>query len=366
MDMITYLNCKCDDTDASFELKLEEGKKASHIAGSTEEFSKSLLQSSSGSVTLECSGSWVFGGLEINSHARAIEAYAVDKAQKQTYISTGRGSLINDNVYSTVVLSPGGPRPVVKVKLKLFSREKPTEETSQAIPISIFFLKVKGRILPPEPLQQANMFAPPQQIFAPPQQMSPSYTDNTTATIHAMAMMMQSMEKRICQSFDSLNHRITSLEHQINNLQTHITCSHKASVDHRIQLLQLQNQFLVEKMQEISARQAEKQNCAATQQEKEPNELLCNVMDHAIDIFQDNLNSNYPSDVSEIPFQHVAKHTNREFQKSDCTDHDQPCSQVLSSTENTNTSIHSDTSETNSTEPILLEVTTINYDPQNI
>jgi hypothetical protein len=372
------VNCWSGDTDDnrerqpgaaggpfSFWLNLEPGKKASHIAGSDQdslintkqqEAPLQHLLATEGTpphVTIDCqqfsthdtdssSCPLLFGGLEIISQARTIEAYGTSLQGKEAYIATGRGAKVdaslasnitknneepsNDGsqiapLYNTVVLSPGGPQRVMKVKLKLLGLSKQQSDNkneeqiishtpSTSLPrASIFFLKVKGRILepigpanpvampgqtpfpssshrtlpgsfasttmPPGTMAQGNASFPgagmpmmPQFQHTPHKQASISHSNLPTTSAHnasysvatssdvhsaitAITLIAKSMESSLQQSIQKVDRRMTEIEEKVNNLQTHIQMSHQSSMQHRVQLVQLQNQYLMKEMKEM-------------------------------------------------------------------------------------------------------------------
>ena len=122
------------------------------------------------------SNGYIFGGLEIVSNSRNIEAYTTDKDGKESYLLTSRGAPLHDKKsiknnsptsqtakenklndiewHSCIIVHPNGPSEISNLKLKLLSLRSPK---FQAI-VKIF--KLKGK-LPPDQTnaQPSNLVA---------------------------------------------------------------------------------------------------------------------------------------------------------------------------------------------------------------
>jgi hypothetical protein len=107
---------------------------------------------------------FVLGGFEIVTNSRNIEVYIVsdtdDAGNKETYLTTCRGIKVvsgsgdtdgqDDKWFKALLVIPGGPRSMMKLRLKLLSVRPPSETKSL-----LQYMKLKGR-LPDVQLEQSE------------------------------------------------------------------------------------------------------------------------------------------------------------------------------------------------------------------
>mmetsp|Transcript_17496 Transcript_17496/g.25876 ORF Transcript_17496/g.25876 Transcript_17496/m.25876 type:complete len:455 (+) Transcript_17496:146-1510(+) len=89
---------------------------------------------------------FLLGGFEFVSNSRSIEVYITESDEKkETYLTTCRGVKIPDNDlhFKSLLVIPGGPRSMVRLRLKLLSAQ-PKGTTNSCI----YEMKLKGRLPP--------------------------------------------------------------------------------------------------------------------------------------------------------------------------------------------------------------------------
>ena len=107
-----------------------------------------LLSDNDGGTGTHHAFPFVFGGLEIISNSRNVEAYLIDKEGKETYLKTSRGSRQEEDeattdheLYTCVIVCPSGPQSILRLHMKLLSL-RPATCTHAAL----HSIKLKGRL----------------------------------------------------------------------------------------------------------------------------------------------------------------------------------------------------------------------------
>jgi hypothetical protein len=167
---------------------------------------------------------FVLGGFEIVTNSRNIEIYVVSDAddtgnKKETYLTTCRGIKVSsgdtddqaDKWYKALLVIPGGPRSMVKLRLKLLSVRPPRETKSL-----LHYMKLKGR-LPDVQLEQLQQ----QQADTATQSTSHNHThtqrknhpqeqqqqglsvSDISAALAGVSMMVHGTEERITRALES-------------------------------------------------------------------------------------------------------------------------------------------------------------------
>ena len=193
-----------DNTEPLY-FKQEEGKKSSFLLN-LDDGATTISKPAQIVITSVPQDKFLFGGLELVSNARNVEIYLTDQDDKEAYLTTCRGIVAGDaiaNTFKCLVVCPGGPRPVLRVRLKLLSL-KPESCTGA----SLHLIKLKGRLPPPkEPQQEATTDA----SSAMSRQAPPPPTNNTPASpaltqgdmgaaMAGVSMLVRSVESSLLQS----------------------------------------------------------------------------------------------------------------------------------------------------------------------
>lgn len=211
-------------------LTLEEGKKSSFILdcseGEDDEFGVEkpahlFLQATASSAADKSQHQaallpFVLGGFELVSNSRSIEVYVTDDDKKEEYLTTCRGIKVDTNSdlwYKVLLVVPGGPRSMTRLRLKMLSI-RPPKSTKSILQL----LKVKGRLPQIEIQQQATMPAtaaatrssiPMQQQQQQHAATSPSGAaggldaSDISAAMAGMQFMVRSTETRIVETMQS-------------------------------------------------------------------------------------------------------------------------------------------------------------------
>jgi hypothetical protein len=215
-------------TTATYPFHLEVNKKSSFLLEApTDDFgcekqAHFMVEAIATSVQQHQRVPFVLGGFEIVTNSRNIEVYVTDDAEdeKETYITTCRGIKYiegQDLWYKALLVIPGGPRSMKRLRLKLLSLRPPTATKSL-----FSFMKLKGRL--PEVQQEYqsktnlpkssaesqghnhNHAVPQQQAsnYGPAPTTQPALTaSDMSAALAGVGMMVQATEQRICQSMQS-------------------------------------------------------------------------------------------------------------------------------------------------------------------
>jgi hypothetical protein len=143
------------------------------------------------------------GGFQLVSNAKTVEIYytttstGTAKNSTEEYLTTSRGIPSQETpgsfFFKVMCVVPGGPRPILRLHLKLLSLKPPSNTESPSI-AKLVSLRLTARI----PVPQAAAVAEPQSQPPPPTlQLQPavafSNTDtasNSTAASHMLASMM--------------------------------------------------------------------------------------------------------------------------------------------------------------------------------
>lgn len=189
---------KVPDNTESLYFEQEEGKKSAFVLNLD-----SAAISTPAHVWITCfpQDTFLFGGLELVSNARNVEIYLTDQDDKEAYLTTCRGIVAGDahTVFKCLLVCPGGPRPVLRLHLKLLSL-KPASCTEARL----YLIKLKGRLPPPKQQQEATATdsssaalqqTPSQRSNAPPLTQA-----DMGAAMAGVSMLVRSVESSLLQS----------------------------------------------------------------------------------------------------------------------------------------------------------------------
>jgi hypothetical protein len=189
---------KVPDNTESLYFEQEEGKKSAFVLNLD-----SAAISTPAHVWITCfpQDTFLFGGLELVSNARNVEIYLTDQDDKEAYLTTCRGIVAGDahTVFKCLLVCPGGPRPVLRLHLKLLSL-KPASCTEARL----YLIKLKGRLPPPKQQQEATATDSSSETL----QQTPSQRSNAPpltqadmgAAMAGVSMLVRSVESSLLQS----------------------------------------------------------------------------------------------------------------------------------------------------------------------
>lgn len=249
--------------------------------------------------TISSQQPFVLGGFEFWSNSRSIEVYITESNEtKETYLTTCRGikdsSDDDDRHLKALLVIPGGPRSMVRLRLKLLSAQP--KGTTQS---HIYDMKLKGRLLlPPPPPSQAttriqqssagkqhptrpshNNNSNPQpplmkpspaffssnHKFLPPQPTMPGSPNMSASDISAglagISMMVRSTEDRLMGALKAQFLQQQQLLQQQLQQQNGMFLS-------ALQTMQTTQQQLVQKISDLEAQNASLQQLLRVQQEE--------------------------------------------------------------------------------------------------
>eukprot|EP00539_Tryblionella_compressa_P001283 CAMPEP_0178743496 /NCGR_PEP_ID=MMETSP0744-20121128/6237_1 /TAXON_ID=913974 /ORGANISM="Nitzschia punctata, Strain CCMP561" /LENGTH=668 /DNA_ID=CAMNT_0020396505 /DNA_START=121 /DNA_END=2127 /DNA_ORIENTATION=+ len=105
-------------------------------------------------------GTFFLGGFQMISTAKNVEIFLTDKDGKEGYLTTSKGIPFNKEDTSApwhkaICVVPGGPRPILRLRIKLLSLRP-----SETMTAKLKFMKITARIAePPSPTSQSNLQA---------------------------------------------------------------------------------------------------------------------------------------------------------------------------------------------------------------
>lgn len=215
----------------TFAFSPEEGKKSSFILTSTHEDATVFGIEAPAHVCIQAVSSddnqcvpFVLGGFEIVSNSRNLEIYVSDENDKETYLTTCRGIKWRpevstnapdnqqpppeDNWHKALLVIPGGPRTMTRIRFKMLSIRPPSDTKSL-----VHYVKLKGRLpvverVPsqPQPLHHVSNTSADAQFAttnaSPPQQQPLSISD-VAAALAGVSMMVHSTEERLTKVLES-------------------------------------------------------------------------------------------------------------------------------------------------------------------
>ena len=250
---------KQSNEDESLYFEQEEGKKSSFLLKLNDDANviakpaHMLLQGSH-------QDAFLFGGLEMVSNARNVEIYLTGEDGKETYVTTSRGLLAageeeDPHRFKVVVLCPGGPRPVMRVHLKLLSL-KPASCASAFL----YLMKLKGRLPPPKAHEDSaagtnhdSAKTSPAQTNNAPAAAAITQADIGQAMV-GISLLVRSVETSLLQSFQaSLDRLEKKLDARCDRIEQFMVMQQQQSLVQQQQqqerLVEMKNQMM-EQMKE--------------------------------------------------------------------------------------------------------------------
>ena len=221
---------------------------------------------------------FVLGGFEIVSNSRNLEIYISDENDKETYLTTCRGIKWHPEVNAGILASasptnaidhqqqrppddkwhkalmviPGGPRTMKRIRFKMLSIRPPSNTKSL-----VHYVKLKGRLpvverTPPQPLphhhvNNTSADARFTTTSASPPQQQPLSISDVAAALAGVSMMVHSTEERLAKVLESslvqlnlgISNRLQGVERVVG-----MQC-------YAIQQLQQQNAIILQQQQQI-------------------------------------------------------------------------------------------------------------------
>lgn len=206
------------------------------------------------------------GGFQLVANAKSFEIYLTEKDGKESYLTTSKGIVQpkgenGEEWQKAVCVIPGGPRPILKLKIKLLSL-KPTG-SSQA---KVRSLKLTARL--PEKATTAKSNAPRSNaptLLSPTEGVPPiggSFnhitTDDLGAAMASMSILARSTESSIESSLtEKFNHldksiqtRCSVLEHHIGELVS-VVSAQRTAIEKQAKLLEVQQEQIRNQAQQM-------------------------------------------------------------------------------------------------------------------
>ena len=235
----------------------EEGKKSSFLLRLPTDFSIEkpahlLIHCVVGKDILP----FLFGGLELISNARIIEAYKKEESNpsNENYLQTARGIKEDGDtdIHKSVLVCPKGPETVVRLNLKLLSLRPAT-----CTKMTLLSMKLKGR-LPNVEMMSAADHVPSEPVTATetqgPQHFGMSQTD-MTAAMAGITMLVGSTETKISKGLrEGLMTLNVAVGQRIQQLELGfgaVLNSHKVALEQQNVLIQQQQELIMNQSKAI-------------------------------------------------------------------------------------------------------------------